>query len=44
MNLTRIFIRICALFCGMTIALLPVSTLAQEIVITEDDLAEKPVY
>jgi hypothetical protein len=44
MNLTRIFVRICALFWGMTIALLPVSTLAQEIVITEDDFAEKPVY
>ena len=44
MNLTQIRVCLCALLWGITITLLPVSTVAQEIVITEDDLAEEPVY
>ena len=44
MNLTQIRVCHCALLWGISITLLPVSTVAQEIVITENDLVEEPVY
>ena len=44
MNLMQIRVCLCALLWGITITLLPVSTVAQEIVITENDLVEEPVY